>query len=121
MRSRSGIAAIVVPSSVRAFAAAPCAVTCDTSDLTLAIRGTNAAGGGTITLGATCTYTVNDACLPTQSNGRCQWGDLGFLMGPNGLPAITSTITLRAPRAQRVAPPSRALVASAGAAEGETR
>ncbi|MBS2023162.1 MAG: hypothetical protein JST92_12175, partial [Deltaproteobacteria bacterium] len=78
----------------QAHAGSPRAVACDPGDLTLAIREANVAGGGTLSLAAGCTYAMNDPCLPADSGGRCEWEDLGFLMGPNALPAITSAITI---------------------------
>jgi hypothetical protein len=60
----------------------PAAVACDQADLVAAINAANTAGGGTITLTPGCTYML------TSSNG-----DDG-VNGPDGLPVITTSITL---------------------------
>jgi hypothetical protein len=94
MRTRSLVLLTALAFTQPARTGTPRAVTCDVNDLTLAIRQANAAGGGSLGLAAGCTYTINTACLPATAPGRCEWGDLGFLMGPSGLPAITSAIVI---------------------------
>jgi hypothetical protein len=62
--------------------AANASVACDEAALITAVDSANAAGGGTVTLAAGCTYTLTDS-----------HGDDG-VNGPNGLPVITTPITL---------------------------
>jgi len=59
----------------------PAAVACNQAALVAAVTAANAAGGGTITLTAGCTYTL------TSSNGN------DGVNGPDGLPIITTPIT----------------------------
>jgi hypothetical protein len=61
--------------------AALATVACSETALVDAVKATNSAGGGTITLTPGCTYTL------TSSHGTAA-------SGPNGLPVITTTITL---------------------------
>ncbi|WP_232542604.1 hypothetical protein [Streptomyces sp. QHH-9511] len=58
------------------------AVACDETSLITAVNAANAAGGGTVTLTAGCTYTL------TAAHGN------DGVNGPTGLPIITTPITL---------------------------
>jgi hypothetical protein len=68
-------ATLIIPTTAKA------AVACNEAALVAAINAANAAGGGTVTLATGCTYTL------TASHG-------GGAHGPDGLPLITTPITL---------------------------
>jgi hypothetical protein len=70
----AGTLTLIVPTTARAD------VACNELALIAAINAANAAGGGTVTLANPCTYTLTGS----HSTGH----------GPNGLPLITTPITL---------------------------
>ncbi|MBS2021078.1 MAG: hypothetical protein JST92_01615, partial [Deltaproteobacteria bacterium] len=69
-------------------------VPCDATALTAALRHAAIADKSTLHLQAGCTYTLAEPCTPKTAAARCQWQDLGFFMGPNGLPLIQSDVTI---------------------------
>jgi hypothetical protein len=72
----AGTLTLIVPTTAKA------AVACNEPALITAINAANAAGGGTVTLANPCTYVLTSA------------HDTGGTHGPDGLPRITTPITL---------------------------
>jgi hypothetical protein len=72
----AGTLTLLVPTTAKA------AVACNETALITAINAANAAGGGTVTLASPCTYKLTSA------------HDTGGAHGPDGLPRITTAITL---------------------------
>jgi hypothetical protein len=79
-----GCAAVLAAGTLTLMAptTAKAAVACNETALITAINAANAAGGGTVTLASPCTYSL------TSSH------DTGGAHGPDGLPRITTAITL---------------------------
>ncbi|MER5257348.1 hypothetical protein [Streptomyces sp. NPDC002855] len=77
----AGAVALAAASSILLPTSAHAAVACNETALIAAINAANTAGGGNVVLASGCTYTLT---TPHSSDGN----------GPNGLPVITTAITL---------------------------
>jgi hypothetical protein len=77
-----GAAILLVAAGPAAQAFTPVTVPCQTAALIAAIKAANSVGGATINLAPGCTYALTTA------------NNLDPMFGPNGLPVITSGITL---------------------------